>query len=182
MRESSIAVFYPHHTSVVTFNTVNLLNGKTSLIQQNSQVPRWCKSDSSLQFHHCAMGTQESQLFLHTLASPVGPVEVSKASNCWKECRALVPSGTLSSLSGKVQAFACAAIGCSSQPGIIKSGSQRPLRLWFSPAFSKSLGLEPDPEMAKCLLLLLLAVLSSQLGLLQGRLPCSPATPLAPSM
>ncbi|XP_027388152.1 secreted seminal-vesicle Ly-6 protein 1-like [Bos indicus x Bos taurus] len=40
--------------------------------------------------------------------------------------------------------------------------------LWFGPAFCKSLGLEPDPEMAKCLLLLLLVVLSSLLGLPQA--------------
>ena len=46
--------------------------------------------------------------------------------------------------------------------------------LWFGPAFCKSLGLEPDSEMAKCLLLLLLVVLSSLLGLPQGKLPCSP--------
>lgn len=72
------------------------------------------------------------------------------------------------SLSVEVQPFAWAAIGCSSQPGIIKPYLRGSQGLWFCPAFCKSLVLGPNPEMGKCLLLLLLVVLSSLLRFLQG--------------
>lgn len=71
-------------------------------------------------------------------------------------------------------ALCWAAIGCSSQTGIIKLDLRGSWDLGFCPAFYESLGLEPNLEMGKCLLLpLLLVVLSSLLGFPQGKPPGS---------